>query len=138
MPEVECQEFLMLGFPAHLNGGELSEERYGEAMVAKLDPVLIPLRRSEDLPEGSEPAFFPFFVGEMPQCSVNFDIRGMSGSPIFGFRREVDGNYRYWIVALQSRRSNAQREVILACPLQIFAPIVERAMTHPSEDRSES
>lgn len=132
---VECEAFVMIGFPWHMVQGELPADRYGDELRVTMDSVLIPVVRRETLPPGSPDSVLPYFIGEMPQHSLNFDICGMSGCPIFGFRRDENGNFRYWIVALQSRRSEVQREMILACPTHIFAPIIERALAAdpPSE-----
>lgn len=42
------------------------------------------------------------FYGEIPASEVYESIVGMSGGPLLGFRRDEEGNLRYWIVGLQN------------------------------------
>jgi hypothetical protein len=42
------------------------------------------------------------FYGSIPSSPVYQSIKGMSGGPLLGFRRDRDGSLRYWIVGLQS------------------------------------
>ena len=67
------------------------------------------------MPEGMETSELPWFIGQLPSKAAEFNIKGMSGGPIFGYSLGSDGGLRYWIVALQSRRSIPRPEIVLAC-----------------------
>jgi hypothetical protein len=54
-------------------------------------------------------------------------IVGMSGGPIFGFKKGEDGLLRYWIVAVQSRWRESAR-IIFGCPVRTFATLVEQEL----------
>jgi len=110
------EHYKMLGVPAHLSqfsispGGEFSD-KVQPIMIAieRVDPASIP----NPLPEG-------WFVGRMyPKFSID-DIAGMSGGPIYGFRRLSDGQFVYHVVALQSRWRKDSR-IIFGCPVPRFA-----------------
>jgi hypothetical protein len=124
---VQCDAHFMIGYPAIYTSGELPPGRLGEEMDARMEAVMISLRERHELPEGSGPSELPWFVGQLPERARDFDIAGMSGCPIFGVRQNSDGTSHYWIVALQSRRSNTDRLAILGCPVAVFAPRIEYA-----------
>lgn len=53
----------------------------------------------EDLPSSIDAPPEGWFIGRIV---VDSSIRGMSGGPIFGFSRDVDGHISYKVVAIQS------------------------------------
>jgi hypothetical protein len=130
---VQFDDYFMIGYPAIYTRGELPPERYGEEMGATIEPVMIPVRRRDAMPKGSEPSALPMFIGELPEQVREFDIKGMSGCPIFGIRKNSDGSVYYWIVAVQSRRSGQDPLAILACPVQVFAPLIEGVVNRVDE-----
>ena len=71
----------------------------------------------------------------LPPVAVNTEpfglnsIVGMSGGPIFGFRRYPNGEQRYWVVALQSWWDPETR-TIYGCPVPIFARLVAEAFAN--------
>jgi hypothetical protein len=62
-----------------------------------------------------------WFVGQLPQGIT--DVKGVSGGPIFGFRKRPDGAWDYRVVAMQSWQG-AGNGVIYGTPIRLFAPIV--------------
>ena len=86
--------YFMMGIPAETVKKVIAEEKpYEMAMMA--------LTELKELPPGIEPRPYPTFYGELgPTRHIN-SIKGMSGCPIFGFAKDDQGNWRYWIVAVQ-------------------------------------
>jgi hypothetical protein len=73
-------------------------------------------------PEAKGPDGKPnWFVGQLPPGIT--DVKGVSGGPIFGFRKRNDGTWDYRVVAMQSWQG-AGDGVIYGTPIRSFAPIV--------------
>ena len=88
------EHYFMMGIPAEtVKKVNAEEKQYEMAMMA--------LTELKELPPGIEPRPYPTFYGELgPTRHIN-SIKGMSGCPIFGFAKDDQGNWRYWIVAVQ-------------------------------------
>jgi hypothetical protein len=117
------EHYKMLGVPTHLcqfsisPGGEFSGG-IQTVMIAleRIDPSSIP----NPLPDG-------WFVGRLyPEVKID-DIAGMSGGPIYGFRKNDDGQWVYHVVALQSRWRKTSR-VIFGCPVPLFAEWMHKTL----------
>lgn len=68
-----------------------------------------------------------WFIGRLaPGCTIR-NLKGMSGGPIYGFRREGKGRFTYHVVALQSHWWNQQR-TIFGCSVPLFADLVYQEM----------
>lgn len=85
--------------------------------------LLIPVQRIYD-PPSEVIVNYPRFYGKIPDNLSNSendieDIDGMSGGPIFGFKKDAEDKLRYWVVALQSGWFKNFR-IITACPVQNF------------------
>lgn len=98
----------------------------------KVGPVMIALNAIErdDLgepPPGIEVPSDAWFIGRIdPQCNIS-DIAGMSGGPIYGFRKDGEGRLFYHVVALQSRWWPKSR-TIFGCSMTVFAEEVYRQL----------
>jgi hypothetical protein len=114
---VECDLWAVLGFPALL----VQEG----ADAAAVEAVLMPVRRLDALPEGVPAPVHDWFVGEVGDTTDIRLILGMSGGPVFGFRQGPGGEWRYWIVAMQSRMRRPER-IVLGCPVPTFMALFER------------
>lgn len=66
-----------------------------------------------------------WFIGRLDPDAAIKDIRGMSGGPIYGFRRDDAGKWRYHAVALQSRWWDQSR-TIFGCSIPYFAEAIHR------------
>ena len=64
--------------------------------------VSIPVTQIKELPSSIQPSPYPTFYAEMGPTPGIESIEGMSGCPIFGFAKDREGRWRYWIVAVQS------------------------------------
>ncbi len=109
----------------------------------QLQPALMAVNRttyenviSEDLrvPPKSEEWFF----GRLDPGTGNQTVKGMSGGPIFGFRRNQNGQWTYHVAALQSWWDEKKR-IIFGCSLPYFgewlhARFTEFFQTHPDSE----
>jgi hypothetical protein len=67
---------------------------------------------------------FPRFYARVPELAEFDSIKGMSGGPIFAFKRTPEG-LRYWIYALLCGWDPNKR-VLAACPATLFGPVIEQ------------
>lgn len=114
--------FKLLGLPQ----GEFTVR--GSEIIAR--PVMFTVERIEmkDLPDPPPDAHSPsenWFIGQIPDQAVRElqTIKGMSGGPVFGFRRSTS---TYHVVALQSRWWKPH--TIFACTLQHFMAALRELM----------
>lgn len=63
------------------------------------------------------------------------DIDGMSGGPIFGFKR-IDGEMRYWVIALQSGWFSGKR-IIFACRIRQLCEVLRKRIIEQIEREME-
>lgn len=63
-----------------------------------------------------------WFAGKMPAVSQIKTVVGMSGGPIFGFRKHPDGQLAYHVVALQSRWFE-KTDFVMGCSLPYFMKV---------------
>lgn len=66
----------------------------------------------------------PLFYGKITLHSNQRSISGMSGGPIFAFEK-VNGQYKYWLKALQSSWLN-QSEIIIGCPTTFLGNVLDK------------
>jgi hypothetical protein len=78
-------------------------------------------------PPGDDIPSSTWFVGRIDPGAEIKDIKGMSGGPIYGFRRDSSGKPLYHVVALQSRWWVKSR-TIFGCSIPYFAEAVHRQM----------
>jgi hypothetical protein len=125
--EVTPEVYTVVGLPAELNSSRTLDGPGWQQVIGTVQPVMMTVRRLERPPADVQPTTLPWFVGQLPQQLAIPDIRGMSGGPIFGFRKGASGQWMYWVVALQSRWLPARR-IAFGCPVPEFASRVMAAM----------
>ena len=96
-------------------------------MAGVINPTMVPVEPVRLPPEEMLVSRYQWFVGRVGAVSDLPDITGMSDGPIFGLSRGTDGQWQYWIVAVQSRWRPKAR-IIFACPVRVFARLVEGEM----------
>jgi hypothetical protein len=109
-------EYKMLGFPA--DAQELDSD------APALRPVMVSIQRLNGhlvRSEGDD-----WFVGRIHPEARLPDIRGMSGGPIFGFRK-IGERWGYHVVGIQSRWDSATR-TIKGCSVPYFAERLHAVM----------
>jgi len=129
-PHLTFDFYRMLGIPKER---VITTERPDGTLDTKVGQAMVALNRIEpdevgdpppDMDEGPSGAWF---IGRLdPECTIP-DIAGMSGGPIYGFRRDENGNLVYHVVALQSRWWRKSR-TIFGCSMTVFAEEVHRQL----------
>jgi hypothetical protein len=66
----------------------------------------------------------PLFYGRIKLHSNQSSVRGMSGGPIFAFE-QVNGQDRYWLIALQSSWRD-QSEIVIGCPTTFLGNVIDK------------
>ena len=113
---VKFDGYAMLGFPK-----EFTSQRVSTSGNGIVSPVMFGVKRLKSTPDYRSPTRYPQFVGQLdPGLSLS-SVKGMSGGPIFGFRRKPE--LRYWIVALQSL-SNRPKRIVYGCDLPTLASLM--------------
>lgn len=69
----------------------------------------------------------PLFYGKVKLHSNQRSVAGMSGGPIFAFE-QVNGQYRYWLKALQSRW-RGQSEIVIGCPTIFLGNVIDKMIS---------
>jgi hypothetical protein len=113
---MEFDFYRMLGIPrdcvlraSQPDGNERIQVRTTLIAVDRLEPSAAPNASSAD-----------WFIGRInPEVTIE-TIEGMSGGPIYGFRRGPTGQLVYHVVALQSRWRPESR-IIFGCNVRLFA-----------------
>ena len=95
-------------------------------------PAMIHIKRSDLLPEQVAITKFPQFIGQLDQKFDIDSIVGMSGGPIIGVGEDTQGNYCYWIVAIQSRWL-PERKIVFGCSLPVLGELVEAELQRVKE-----
>ena len=108
---VSFDSFAMLGLPNEYAKQITNHEDGIESITTVPKPALLFLEPCE-LPTGITPGTDAQFVAKIDPRADLDSIIGMSGGPIFGFRKNSDGQLAYWPVAIQSRWLPRQRVVI--------------------------
>ncbi len=75
----------------------------------------------------------PLFYGKVKLHSNQRSVVGMSGGPIFAFE-QVDGQYKYWLKALQSSWRD-QSEIVIGCPTTFLGNVIDK-MVSENEKRA--
>ncbi|SRR6266540_3389577 len=78
-------------------------------------------------PERLPDTELPLFYGKITLHSDQNSVRGMSGGPIFAFK-EVNGQYKYWLKALQSRWIE-QLEIVIGCPTTFLGHLIDNMIS---------
>jgi hypothetical protein len=80
-----------------------------------------------DPPEEAEDRGANVFYGRLAKGSeaVAQSIEGASGGPIFGLKRDERGNWKYWVIGVQSKWFAGAR-VATICPFASFALALQR------------
>lgn len=103
--------FAMLGLPNECAQQITNHKNAVESVTTFQNPAMLFLDPCE-LPSEITPASNPQFVARIDLRADLDSIVGMSGGPILGFRKNADGQFAYWPVAIQSRWLSDSRIVV--------------------------
>jgi len=122
--KVKFDFYLMLGLPSCWTHVRIFEGANKEQKIEFL-PTATCFRvdRRKRKPGGYPPTQYRRFIGHIPPKVKIDNIEGMSGGPIFGFRKNGDG-LAYWMVAVQSVWIEKKR-ITFACPLPTIGKLID-------------
>lgn len=87
--------YRLLGLPNELT--EVTDE------IFSIGTTLHVVKELEQKPSDFPETRAPMFYGQIQLDDTLTNIKGMSGGPIFSFKRNVKGELKYWLHAIQSR-----------------------------------
>ncbi len=109
-PSIEFDAYAVIGLPLEYAEQAFGTEGGREYVQTHQSATFIVLDECAT-PEGHASTIHPQFVGKIRDGQIIPDIKGMSGGPILGFRRNDKGEMQNWPVAIQSRWLKKQRVV---------------------------
>ncbi|MGA2507017.1 MAG: hypothetical protein ABSF80_06025 [Chitinispirillaceae bacterium] len=104
--------FTLLGIPKELT-------RY-DPQFLNISSLLLNVEPLNNKPDGFPDTILPIFYGKVDLALRVNSIEGMSGSPIFGLRKNEMGQLKYWLIAVQSGWIPTTQH-ISACPVNYLA-----------------
>jgi hypothetical protein len=107
--EHDYSVYYIVGTPNDLLHQDVEADGNRSRVTTYERPTIVAVEPIED--HGIETVCRQFVAKIHPSFPIE-DIGGMSGGPILGFRKDGDGNLRYWPVAVQSRWQPSKRIVI--------------------------
>lgn len=123
------EHYKMVGVPSHLTRFAVSPSGN---FATEIQPVMIAIERLDPMTI-SNPLPADWFVGQIhPDVRIE-SIVGMSGGPIYGFRKSESGQWAYHVVALQSRWREAER-IVFGCPVPVFAESLHQTLEQVIQD----
>lgn len=99
--------YAILGIP----GEAATQDLNGNSVTTYPQPQVVFVESAPPVVESDANTALPQFFGKILPGEPIGDIGGMSGGPIFGFRKEPNGQLRYWPVAIQSRWRPGSRTI---------------------------
>lgn len=108
---VQFDFFAIVGIPYVASEKETSHTSKGFSVTTYPQPQVILLEASSPITPEDENSLMPQFFGRILPGHPIQQLAGVSGGPILGFRKEPDGQLRYWPVAVQSRWRRGSRTV---------------------------
>jgi hypothetical protein len=111
--------YIILGFPQEfVDAGDLS-------------PTMVYLQKLDFLPADVEPTEWRRFAGRLGDNFSLKSLKGMSGGPIYGFKRNCSD--RYWIPAIQSSWRK-DHKIAFGCPVPLLAHLAEECLFGEQEE----
>lgn len=112
-PNMQFDFHVVVGFPQEF------------VMQRKLWPTMVYVHSLDEMPKSDEPNPYRTFAGRLGDKLLLKSMDGMSGGPIFGFKRSEMG--RYWVVAIQNEW-NARRKLTFGCSVPQLAHFAEMCL----------
>ncbi|KKL69319.1 hypothetical protein LCGC14_2116130, partial [marine sediment metagenome] len=104
--------YMLLGIPNQLISVEWNNDAKNTASSLEITATLYPVTHSPVRPSELKETKYPRWYGYI---SSDIDIEGVSGGPIFAFKRNAQNEPRYWLVGIQSTW-HPSTKAIAACP----------------------
>ena len=109
----------LLGVPKNELSVEWQDDAFSIISNIKITTTMHPVKYSPDRPKGLDLCQYPRWYGHVFLPPSFKSIKGISGGPIFAFKKLSDGNIGYWLVGIQSSW-NRETKAIAACPANIL------------------
>lgn len=111
----------ILGFPNEETSAIDTDTKVG----VHIRPIFVRIEKC-DPPEDAPKTTYPLFVARLlsPQPVT---VKGMSGGPILGLRKEPNGTTGYWVAALQAHWKKSDR-IIYGCPMTTVINVFRQAI----------
>ena len=108
--------FLLLGIPAELVRYEVNDiQLFASMFFVDVLP---------EKPNGFKDVSLPQIYGKITLNSEIKSIKGMSGGPVFGLKKNDIGEFRYWLVSLLSRWL-PESHLIATCPTKLIGEAID-------------
>lgn len=111
--------YFLLGIPGQLTN--VTEDKI------QITTTLHTVTKCESVPDSFEKTDAPTFYGHIHLDDNLTSIVGMSGGPLFSFKRTDSSELKYWLCAVQSRWIPSEK-LIAACLMNPFASLVKDIM----------
>lgn len=112
--------YKLLGIPKQLISVEWNNDAQSTVLSLEITATLHPVTHSPVRPSGLEKTKYPRWYGYI---TSDIDIKGVSGGPIFAFKRNAQNELRYWLVGIQSTW-HPSTKAIAACPAIILCKYI--------------
>lgn len=125
--------FLMLGLPTCWSDVRFFEGPDKTPKVEFLSSATcFRVHRRSRRPGGVPITTFRRFIGHIsPKIKID-NIEGMSGGPIYGFKK-TDAGLVYWVIAVQSGWIE-RRRITFACPLKVIGGLLDACFERLAEE----
>ncbi len=111
--------FMMLGVPREMVSVEWNNDAKSAINQVNVATAFLPIEHVEQGPDGLAIRSFDRWYGYVTVTTPLDDISGKSGAPVFAFQHTVNGEWRYWLIGVQSSW-NRGNKAIAVCPAQIL------------------
>jgi hypothetical protein len=108
--------YKMVGIPAEPQHSKNGHGRLGVFSFLEASDPDVPMRDGKPV----------WFIGNMPVGMTS--VAGVSGGPIFGFRKLPTGGWEHKIVAMQSWQKEGKNGLVYGTPLRSFGPVISWAI----------
>jgi hypothetical protein len=129
--------FALLGIPAENVVSQVQATANSTRVHSWVTPELVPVTWETDPPDMLTRNECPRFIGRLPNALPFISAVGMSGGPIFAFSRGTDGQFRYWVVAIQSTWLES-RGLICGCLVPYAGTFIEQELERLDRSRGEA
>jgi hypothetical protein len=120
----DFEAYLLIGVPA-----EYVVYRNDSIFI---NPVMFWVEGLASKPDGFSDVDTPLFYGRIGFDADITSIKGMSGGPILGFKKDIEGNLRYWVIGVQSLWL-PESHYIAACPTSILGFVMDNFVPNHNE-----
>jgi hypothetical protein len=120
----DFEHYAVIGLPSTLSEPTTQQGDRGEQIGLLVAPTLVWIDRLTKIPDTIDCPSQEWFFGKV---GIEFSMKGMSGGPIFGLRKNDQGRLEYHTLAIQSRWYE-DHGIIAGCPIPRFMELLEQSL----------